>query len=66
MFGDNEIEITKKPMKKQKENPVGCTGKSKRLVRKYKRRVKRRYDGNRVGIEFGSGVTLCEVGFNSE
>ena len=28
------------------------------MERKYKKRVKRRYDVNRLGVEFGGGVTL--------
>ena len=30
LYDDNRIKITRKPRKKQKENPVGCTGKGKR------------------------------------
>ena len=30
LFDDNEIEMARKPGKKQKENPVGCTGECKR------------------------------------
>ena len=34
LFDDNNIEMTRKPGKEQKVNPVGCTGKK----RKHKRR----------------------------
>ena len=30
MFDDNEIKMSRKPGKKQEENPVGCTGEGKR------------------------------------
>ena len=30
MFDDNKIKMTRKTEKKQKENPVGCTGKGER------------------------------------
>ena len=30
LFNDNKIRMARKPGKKQKENPVGCTGESKR------------------------------------
>ena len=29
LFGDNKIKMTRKPGKKHKENPVGCTGEGK-------------------------------------
>ena len=29
LFGDNKVKMAKKPEKKQKENPVGCTKKVK-------------------------------------
>ena len=29
LFGDNKINVARKPGKKQMENPVGCTGKVK-------------------------------------
>ena len=34
------------------------------MKRKYKRRVKRRYDGNHLGVEFGGVVSgdPCDVG----
>ena len=31
LFGDNKIKMARKPGKKQKENPVECTGEGKRL-----------------------------------
>ena len=40
LFDDNKIKMARNPGKKQKENPVGCTGNGKRL--KYKSRVNRR------------------------
>jgi len=30
LFNDNKIKMARKPGKKQKENPVGCTGEGKR------------------------------------
>ena len=30
LFGDNKVKMARKPLKKQKKNPVGCTGKGKR------------------------------------
>ena len=39
---DNMIKMARKPGKKQKENPVGCTGEGKRK-KGNKRRVRRRY-----------------------
>ena len=41
LFDDNEIKMARKPVKKQKENPVGCTGEGKRW-KGNKRRVIRR------------------------
>ena len=29
LFGDNKVKMARKPEKKQKENPVGCTGEGK-------------------------------------
>ena len=30
LFDDNKIKMASKPWKKQKENPVGCTGEGKK------------------------------------
>ena len=38
---DNKIKMARKPGKKQKQNPVGCTGEGKRWKRN-NRRVQRR------------------------
>ena len=38
LFDDNKVKMIRKPGKKQKENPVGCTGEGKRL-KGNKRRV---------------------------
>ena len=41
LFDNNKVKIVRKPGKKQKENPVGCTGESERL-KGSKRRVYKR------------------------
>ena len=44
LFDDNEIKMARKPVKKQKENPVGCTGEGKRWkgnIREGSREVRR-------------------------
>ena len=55
--------MARKSWKIWKENPVGCTGEGKKMKRKYKRRVKRRYNGNRLEIELGGEVTLAKLAF---
>ena len=64
--------MTRKAGKKQKENLAGAPGKVKDEKRKYKRRVKRRKDGNRLGVEFGGeltparlALTKVEINYNS-
>ena len=52
LFGDNKIKMTRKPGKKQKENPVGYTGEGKRCK------------GNiREGSREGKTVTVLELSF---
>ena len=49
---DNKIEMAKKPGKKQKENPVGCTGESKRG------NIREGKTGTVMELEFKGEVTL--------
>ena len=41
LFDDNKMKMARKPGKKQKENPVGCTGEGKRC-KGNERRAQRR------------------------
>ena len=56
MFDDNEIKMARKLRKKQKENPVGCTGEGKR----WKGNIR---EGSR---ESKTGTVLYEVEFCGE
>ena len=45
LFDDDKIKIARKPGKKQRENPVGCTGEGRRLSGNIrKRRVNESYN----------------------
>ena len=41
LFGVNKVKMARKPVKKQKENAIGCTGEGKRC-KGNKRRIQRR------------------------
>ena len=56
LFDDSKIKIARKLTKKQKENPVGCTGEGK--IWKGNIREESGEDKNRLGVEFGGEVTL--------
>ena len=57
MFDNTKIKIARKPGKKQKENPVGCTREGKKINKKYEKGTEKIILGPPV-FEFGGGVTL--------
>ena len=44
LFDDNKVKMARKPVKKQKENPVGCTGEGK-----YEKEIREGYREDKTG-----------------
>ena len=60
-FGDNKLKMARKPGKKQKENPVGYTGKGKRWKGNRRRRGTENIKREPPVFEFGGEVTLVRL-----
>ena len=56
LFDDNKIKTARKPEKKQKEYPVGCTGEGKRLNGNIREGPKEGKTGNVLELSLDTSV----------